>query len=65
MKVSKETLDMLKENGYNSLNSYLESLSEEYGIRLYDVHMMAEVYGESELMDGLVSACADVEEMYG
>lgn len=56
MKLSNETLQTLKENDYENLNEYLENLSEDTGADIDTVYMMADLLGESELFDGLVSA---------
>ena len=60
MKCSKETLQILEENGYQDLNEYLENLSEDTGADIETVYMMADLLGESELFDGLVSALGDM-----
>lgn len=60
MKVSKETLQVLEENGHENLNEYLENLSEDTGADIETVYMMADLLGESELFDGLVSALGDM-----
>jgi len=58
-----ETLEVLKENGYNSLKEYLQDLADEYDVPLYVVKELYMLYGESELFDGLVSAVQDAEGM--
>lgn len=60
MKLSKVTKEILKDQGYNSLDEYLENLSEEYGVDLVTVYMMADLLGETELFDGLVSSLGDM-----
>lgn len=60
MKYSNETLQILKENGYENLNEYLENLSEDTGADIETVYMMADLLGESELFDGLVSSLGDM-----
>lgn len=60
MKLSKEALQILKENGYENLNEYLENLSEDTGADIDIVYMMADLLGETELFDGLVSALGDM-----
>jgi len=56
-------LEVLKENGYNSLKEYLQDLADEYDVPLYVVKELYMLYGESELFDGLVSAVQDAEGM--
>lgn len=60
MKPSKETPQILKEQGYNSLDEYLANLSEDYDINLEIVYTMADLLGETELFDGLVSMIGDM-----
>ena len=50
-----------KENGYENRKEYLHSLSEEYGIDKGTVFMLANVLGQSEDFDGLVSQLEDME----
>ncbi len=51
------------ENGYDSRNDYLNSLAEKYDCPIEIVREMAEVLGEGEDFDGLVSAMEDWETM--
>lgn len=60
MKISKETLQVLEEKGYNSLDEYLETLSEDAGADIETIYMMADLLGETELFDGLVSMIEDM-----
>lgn len=64
MNISQQTLDMLQEEGYDSLNDYLECLAMDYNVSKRFVDAMAELLGEDELMDGLCSACMDAEGLY-
>lgn len=59
MKISKETKDQLKEEGYTSLLDYLTCLSEDYDVDISIVKNLAELLGEDELFDGLVNAVED------
>lgn len=61
MKLSKETKAILKDQGYNSLDEYLENLSEDYDVDLETVYVMADLLGETELFDGLVSMIGDMQ----
>ena len=58
-----ETMEALKENGYNSLEEYLQDLSDEYNVPYSVVVSLYNCLGESELFDGLVSAVQDAEGM--
>lgn len=60
MKLSKETKAIIKGQGYENLGEYLESLSENYDVDLEIVYTMADLLGETELFDGLVSMIGDM-----
>lgn len=60
MNLSKETLQVLKEKGFDSLDEYLGELSEYYDVDIEAVYMAADVLGETELFDGLVSMISDM-----
>ena len=49
MKLSQQTIDMLKEQGYSDLDDYLMSLSTDYGVPVNWVVSLAEISGENEL----------------
>lgn len=49
------------ENGYKSRADYLQCMSEEYGVPLNTVLALADMLGENEDFDGLVTALADYE----
>ena len=51
------------ENGYKDRDDYLQSLSDEYGVSIETVYSLADMLGESEDFDGLVSALEDAENM--
>ena len=55
--------NIYQENGYADRNDYLNCLSEDYGISIEDVFSLAEMLGENEDFDGLVSALEDIESM--
>ena len=48
--------NIYKENGYADRDDYLTCLSEDYGVPIEDVFSLAEMLGENEDFDGLVSA---------
>ena len=52
-----------QQNGYTDSDDYLNCLSEDYGISIEDVYSLAEMLGENEDFDGLVSALEDIESM--
>jgi len=51
-----------QDNGYTSRREYLQCLSEDYGVPLETVLIIAETYGPNEDFDALISTledCAD------
>lgn len=48
-----------EENGYADRVAYLESLADEYGTDIMVVSSIAEVLGENEDFDGLISSLED------
>lgn len=55
--------NIYQENGYASRKEYLKSLADEYGVSIHTVYSCAELLGESEDFDGLLSALEDAEAM--
>lgn len=53
--------NIYQENGYADRNDYLTCLSEDYGVPLETVQSLADILGENEDFDGLVSALEDTE----
>ena len=51
--------DVYIENGYESREDYLQCLAEEYDADIETVKALADVLGESEDFDGLVTALED------
>jgi hypothetical protein len=60
--MSKENI--YQENGYTDRKDYLQCMSDMYGVPLDVVESLADVLGESEMFDGLVSALEDAEGMF-
>ena len=50
--------------GYNSRTDYLLSLADEYSVPLDVVLALADVLGEGEDFDGLISSLEDAEEWF-
>ena len=50
-----------QQNGYADRDDYLTCLSEDYGVPIADVYSLADMLGENEDFDGLVSALEDAE----
>lgn len=55
--------NIYQENGYADRDDYLTCLSEDYGVSIEDVYSLAEMLGENEDFDGLVSALEDIESI--
>ena len=53
--------NIYQENGYTDRDDYLNCLLEDYGVSIEDVYSLAEMLGENEDFDGLVSAFEDAE----
>jgi len=58
-----ETIQALKENGYDNIKEYLHDLADEYDVPYSVVVSLYQLLGEQELFDGLVSAVLDAEGM--
>ena len=48
-------------NGYTDRDDYLNCLSEDYDVSIEDVYELAEILGEHEDFDGLISTLEDAE----
>lgn len=59
MIISNETLEQLNEQDYVSLGHYFQCLSEDYETSIDEIELIAEILGESELFDGLITALDD------
>ncbi len=57
--------NIYQKNGYTDRKDYLQCMSDDYDVPLDVVESLADVLGESEMFDGLVSALEDAEEMFG
>lgn len=53
--------NIYQKNGYADRDDYLTCLSEDYEVSIEDVYSLAEMLGENEDFDGLVSALEDAE----
>ena len=55
--------NIYQQNGYADRDDYLTCLSEDYGVPIDDVYSLADMLGENEDFDGLVSALEDAEHI--
>ena len=53
-----------KENGFNTRDEYLCDLADNYGISTFEVRAIADVLGENEDFDGLISTLEDYGMLY-
>lgn len=54
-------MSVYTENGYTDREEYLSSLAEDYGLSLNIVQSIADIFGENEDFDGLVTALEDLD----
>ena len=53
--------NIYQENGYADRDDYLNCLSEDYSVSIDNVYNLAEILGENEDFDGLVSTLEDTQ----
>ena len=56
-------MDIYQKNGYNNRKEYLQELASKYGVSEETVFTCAELMGETEDFDGLLSMLEDAEKM--
>lgn len=54
------TQNIYAKHGFKNRKEYLQDLSEEYGVSLEEVYALAQLLGENEDFDGLVSSLQDM-----
>lgn len=54
-------MSIYEDNGYKNRKDYLNSLVEDYGVGVSEVYALAEILGDTEDFDGLVSALEDMQ----
>ncbi len=52
-------MSIYEEHGYKNRTDYLRNLSDDYDVDMYTVQMLADLLGESEDFDGLLTALED------
>lgn len=57
-------MNKYKENGFKNRNDYLDFLADDYGVSAYQVHVLAQMLGETEDFDGLITSVQDLSEGY-
>jgi hypothetical protein len=53
-----------QENGFDDRDQYLSYLSDEYEVPYYIVYAVADMFGESEDFDGLVTELENLSDEY-
>lgn len=53
-------MSIYTDNGYSNRKDYLRQVSENYGIEYYTLLELAELMGETEDFDGLISTIEDM-----
>lgn len=53
--------NIYQQNGYADRDDYLTCLSEDFAISIEDVYSLAEILGENEDFDGLISTLEDAK----
>jgi len=54
-------MNIYQENGYKNRKDYLQNLADEYNLTLYEVTEIADLLGESEDFDGLITSLEDYD----
>lgn len=57
-------MSIYEENGYENRKDYLECQADWYGIEVSKVMYLAEILGENEDFDGLVTSLEDMSNGY-
>lgn len=55
-------MSIYKQNGYNNRGSYLNQMSDDYGVPLETVLELSDLLGPEEDFDGLTSSLEDYED---
>lgn len=57
-------MSIYTERGYNDREDYLTDLAEDFGVDYDVVKQLADLYGEAEDFDGLITALEDMDTWY-
>ena len=61
MKISEQDEARYTRHGYKDRGDYLNNLAEDHGVEPFAVNMMADILGDSEDFDGLVTELEDMD----
>lgn len=56
-------MNIYQEYGFNNRKEYLQDLADNYGVSYSDVLALAEILGQNEDFDGLVTSIEDFQYM--
>ena len=57
-------MNVYQQNGYEDREHYLECLADEFSVPINVVHMLADLLGENEDFDGLVTGLEDYDNEF-
>jgi len=57
-------MNAYQRNGYKNREDYLKSIADDMGLEDYDVGVLADLLGEGEDFDGLISTLGDYADSY-
>jgi hypothetical protein len=58
-------MNIYLQNGFENRKEYLNSLAEDFGIPVKQVYLLANLLGENEDFDGLISSLEDYADEFG
>lgn len=62
--IEMDTRTIYQQNGFKDREAYLEYLCDEYGADMFTVSSIADVLGENEDFDGLISSLNDFSHLF-
>jgi len=56
-------MSIYQEHGFDTRQEYLESLADDYGVEIAQVKVAAELLGEEEDFDGLLTELSSIQQL--
>jgi len=56
-------MSIYQEHGFDTRQEYLESLADDYGVEIEQVKVAAELLGEEEDFDGLLTELSSIQQL--
>jgi len=56
-------MNIYQEHGFDTRQEYLESLADDYGVEIEQVKVAAELLGEEEDFDGLLTELSSIQQL--